>query len=208
MKFLFVALFLLLTPSLATGATPWETVAEAHRVSGWDDVEVLSFSWKHKSGKQRSYQWWVKKHVIRVTIDGETFDIPHNAARLEGERELAAHKAFINDSFWLLFELHLQWDEPTREDLAAHDSPFGGKAPAFRVTYPATGGHTPGDSYIAFLGQDRKVMGWSYVPAGASSAKLTTTRGSYEAHGPLILPTRFETPDGELFIEITDIRVR
>lgn len=201
-------LLLWILPATAVAQTPWEKIAETHALAEWESVSFLGFTWKHHSGKSRSFQWWVKRNVVRVTMDGATVDVPVSGKGLTTDAQRAAHRAFINDSFWLLFEHHTKWDDAKLQDLGQHPSPFGGSAAAFRTTYARDGGYTPGDSYIAFLGQDGKVMGWSYVPAGADKPKLTTLRGSYKTVGPLVLPTRFETPDGKLFIEITNLVVK
>lgn len=204
-------LALLATLALAAPAaaqTPWERVAATHQTSNWDQVEVIRFTFKHSRGMERTHEWWVKRNVVRVTMDGQTLTIPVAQSRVEGEAELAAHKAFINDSFWLLFEFHVGWDDVRREDLGLYPSPFGGKAPAFRITYPPTGGHTPGDAYIGFLGQDGKVMGWAYHKGGEKKPTVVALRGGYREFGPLTLPTRFEKPSGELILEFVDVEVR
>lgn len=207
---LLLLLTLLVLPQSAVAQTdqPWDGVTSALHTDKWSEVNVISFTFKHHSGATRHHEWWVKKHIVRVTIDGKTTEIPINAADLRTDAEIAAHKWFTNDSYWFLFEFHIGWDHPKLEDLGPTTSPFGGKAKAFRVSYPAQGGYTPGDAYVGFIGQDGKLLGWSYHPGGAKKAKLTTTRGSYKPFGPLVLPTRFETPDGKLFVEFTNVAVR
>lgn len=208
LRYLLSFLVVLLLPHIATAQTSWDEVAKAHHVQGWKDVNVITFTFKHHNGKVRRHEWWVKKHTVRVTVDGVTTVIPVNVKDLKGEAQIAAHKFFINDAYWLLFEHHVGWDDVKVEDLGEVPSPFGAKAQAFRISYPPTGGYTPGDAYVAYIGQDHRVMGWSYYLAGAKEPKLTTTRADYQQFGPLVLPTRFETLDGKVYLEFVDVSVR
>ncbi|MEZ4462187.1 MAG: hypothetical protein R3E66_21190 [bacterium] len=44
--------------------------------------------------------------------------IPTSGVGLKDPKDIDAHKAFINDSYWLLFEFHTAWDRVMISDVA------------------------------------------------------------------------------------------
>ena len=186
----------------------WRSVAEAHGFEAWKEVGHVEFTWTHAgSGTSRSYVWDRRAHRVKVTMGDETFDISSWGLDLADDRERAAHKAFVNDSYWLAFEFKAVTDDVERTELPNADSPFGGTAPAYRVEYPPDVGYTPGDAYVVHVGADGRSIGWSYYPSGSKLPKMSTLRGGVVEQMGVALPTRFETPDGELVIEISDLKL-
>ncbi len=130
---------------------------------------------------------------------------PAAAAGTSNGAKVKAHQAFINDSYWLLFSLHLAWDGATTSDLGEVDVPQLpdlGKRPAVSVSYPSAGGYTPGDRYVLYLGADHLPVAWAFHKGGAAEPTLVTRWLDYQTVGGLHLPTRFTTPDGKEFIRI------
>lgn len=186
----------------------WESVAQKHGFDAWNNISNVEFTWTFVPAKKsRSYVWDRKKRQVDVTMDGKTYSIPTSGKGLSGA-ELDAHKAFINDSYWLAFEFKAITDDVEREEMKDADSPFGGTSPAYRITYPDKGGYTPGDAYVVHVGADGRAVGWSYYPGGAKIPKMSTLRGGLKTSKGVTLPTRFEKPDGTLLIEITDLKLQ
>ena len=204
-------LLLLVVPISAVSAfqtTIWERAASQAGAGAWDDVKTVSFTWTHvPTARSRSYMWDVSAGEVTVKQAGKAVSIPTSGVGLDDADEVAAHKAFINDTYWSMFDLRAVWDTNAKKSgLGEIESPFG-RLLAYRVTYPSAGGYTPGDHYVVYLGADGRPVGWAYHPGGASEAKLFTTRGRYQQAGPLNLPTLFQTPGGETTIEITNLTV-
>lgn len=183
-------------------------VATAHGSEQWNAVQTLRFTWTHHpSGKVRSYVWDRTTDNVTVTIGDTVTTVPAAGGELD-ENQRNAHKAFINDSYWFLFELHLAWDNVTFEllpatELAELDG--AGMLTPLRVTYPSAGGYTPGDAYVLYLTDSNDVAAWAFHPGDAATPKIITTRADeWQGHG-LTLPTRFVRVGGDPFISITAI---
>ena len=183
-------------------------VAEACGVDAFDDLARLRFTWRHEpSGTVRSYDWDVADRTVEVTVGEETVTVGVDGPRSEDDRQ--AHAAFVNDSYWLLFELHLEWDEAVEMqalgpiDVPAFDD-FG-PVPALSVQYLGDAGYTPGDRYVLYLGPDDRPVAWAYHPEGTPEPRLVTTREEWKKVAGLNVPTTFRRADGTVFITITDI---
>lgn len=205
-----VASLLLIGAAAAQESPSWEGMAKHHKTENWKNVKRVQFTWKHNpSGLARTYDWDVKSNRVVTTLAGKQVEFAADGRGLEGDDQIASHKAFINDRYWLLFEFHVFWDSGIRlVELGELDSPLGNAARAFRVEYPAAkGGYTPGDHYTLLLGKGHEVMGWGYHPGGSKKAKMWTTREGWTPAGPLVLPTAFKDPAGETVIEIVGLQV-
>jgi hypothetical protein len=111
-----------------------------------------------------------------------------------------------------MFPLHLAWDTGARfEDLGPVDVPTLpalGARRALRVAYGAqSGGYTPGDAYVLYLGDDLLPVAWAFHKGGAEAPSLVTTWEGYTSAGGLRLATRFCKADGTPFITIEDLAV-
>ena len=184
-------------------------VADAHGLKAWAKVKRVDFTWAHRSGKKRSYTWLVPEQrvIVRGMSSGAPITIDLKSAH---DKASPAWHAFINDSYWLLFELHLAWDSGvTITSLKGVKPPQGlAASPSLlRVQYGQVG-PTPGDRYDLFIGPDQKSTGWAYHPAGAATPKLITTRERHVTQAGVTMPTLFKTPDGKMFIEITKLTVQ
>lgn len=208
---LVLILCLLACPAIADdGESLAERVATACGVDAWSNVERVAFTWSHHpSGNDRSYAWTPADHAVTMSFRDRTVTIDTQAVESEDERQ--AHSAFVNDHYWMMFELRLAWDEGVEfTDLGERAVPgFDdlGKRRALRVHYTGDGGYTPGDAYVLYLGDDLRPVAWAFHRGGAEQPSLVTTREGWTSAAGLHFPTRFRTSDGETFISITDVAV-
>jgi hypothetical protein len=158
-----IALVLVLASSPRPQAAPSaeadalaRAVERAVRVDAWERTGAVRFTFMG----QRSYLWDRTRSLVRVRQGDEEVLLRGTWGRVwEGGRELrgkaarartaAAYSMFLNDSFWMN-PLAKLFDAGTSRALVA--LPGGGRG--LLVTY-ASGGVTPGDSYL-----------WELPPAG------------------------------------------
>jgi YD repeat-containing protein len=192
--------------SPAAAAEPLaDQVANAAGLATWSEVREISFEWKHApSGTTRAYVWDVAGQRVDVTTaDGTTSIDLADPAQRTGD----AYGAFINDSYWPLFPLHLAWDEGIRFEEVDVDAKIEGATRALRVQYGDVG-ITPGDTYVLYLDDALRDVGWTYISGRDPNRTLTTTRAEHRVVQGIRVPTRFATPTGETFIEVPRFEIR
>lgn len=200
------------TPAHALdGAALAQQVAERAGVTAFEKLDHFAFTWTHHpSGTERSYAWNRRAHTVTVTTAEGSTVVPTQGDVPEAHQD--AHSAFINDSYWALFELHLAWDQGVDfENLGEQPVPgFDDLGPlrALAVQYGSEGGYTPGDRYVLYLGDDGLPVAWAFHRGGAEEASLVTLRGEWVEVGGVQVPTNFTTPDGKAFISIGGLSVR
>lgn len=180
-------------------------------ISKLNTLTRLRFTWSHVSGKQRSYDWHIKANTVSVTLSPEAAPIKLNLSKTSdfNAEQIAAHQAFINDHYWLLFEWLITRDPKVEikplsaDDLAQYK--LGGVSRGLAIQYPKDGGYTPGDRYVLMLNATSTPIAWAYHRAGAEAPTLITTRQDHTEVEGMSLPTRFVKPDGSPFIQITKI---
>lgn len=180
-------------------------VARAAGSAAWGEVARVSFTWHHiKKGFERSYVWEVKAHRVTAKL-GEGREVTVDLDD-PSQRESEGYKAFINDSYWALFPLHLQWDTGVKVSrLEAEGLPDG--VMRVQVAYGAVG-PTPGDVY--WLDVDARTLrdrGWTYNRGGVSSTPLVTTREAHVTQKGITVATKFAAPDGEVLIRIEGLKI-
>ena len=204
-------LLVLVTPVRAQDSSDLAArVSAAAGVDRWPSVTTVAFTWKHHpSGNERSYVWSPSDGTVVKTQDGESITVTMDA--IDSPEERRAHAAFVNDHYWMLFELRLAWDTGVEfEDLGPQPVPrFEDMEPhrALRVHYVGEGGYTPGDAYALFLGEDDLPVAWAFYREDMENAALVTTREDWQTVSGIHFPSRFVTPEGETFISISDVRI-
>ena len=207
---LVVLLFASTAASAAEGDALADRVATNAGVDDWSDVERVAFTWKHlPSGNERSFVWHPAQDSVAVTFNGTTTRIHTGSIGTDDQRR--AHAAFVNDHYWMLFELRLALDTGVEfEDLGPRAVPgFDdmGDRRALRVHYTGDAGYTPGDAYVLYLGDDDLPDAWAFHRGGAEEPSLVTTRQDWGEAGGIRFPTRFVAADGTAFITIEDVTI-
>jgi len=168
------------------------------------DVARIRFTWHHL-GKDlvRTYEWNLETGTVEATAGDRTEGFP-----AAGPGEL--HPAFVNDSYWFLFEHVSTTDGSHRTELGRRPVPGFprlGERQAIEVRYDEDEGYTGGDVYVLYLGADGEPAAWAFHKGGADAPTLVTTRGKRIERAGLSLPTEFAKPDGTVVIRIEGIEV-
>lgn len=191
---------------LSAQSTRLAAIQDHVGVSAWDHVHRVKFTWTLPSyNLARTYDWDVKARTVKVTVGDDVRTISALGIGLKDPADVEAHKAFINDSYWLLFEFHTAWDKVETADVLAVEGIPKGEV-GVSVQY-ASGGYTPGDRYVLYATPEGRVTHWQYFPRGDDTAKFLMTREGWKEFGKIRVPTLFKN-GSETFIEIKDVSIQ
>jgi hypothetical protein len=75
---------------------------------------------------------------------------------------------FINDQYWFLFPFHLVLDSMVTISIKENQPlPIGqGSLTQVTVTYPKSGGYTPGDAFDLYIDREFHIVQWRYFRGG------------------------------------------
>jgi hypothetical protein len=149
-----------------------DKIQAAINQKAWDTTAAVSFSFRGN----HHYLWDKKRNLVQVKWDDKK--VLYNNKTLEGvayknDKKLSnsqktdaikkANDYFNNDSFWLIAPFKLR-DAGTTRSIVMQD-----KQEALMVTY-ASGGSTPGDSYVWLVDENYLPKAWrmwvSIIPEG------------------------------------------
>lgn len=191
-------------------------VADAYGVHAFEDVVKVSFTFNVKAGERevrREWEWWPHERRVRYAggtwRDGEPFEYHRSDLDADSsETMVAVDQRFINDSYWLVFPYHVEWDvaaQVTDEGMAP--LPDGeGSARKVVVDYTGAGGYTPGDIYELYVGPDYRIVQWVFRAGGQAEGSPMTWAGDAR-FGDVSFATEHVTPDGGARVFFTDIAV-
>ncbi|NBC57364.1 MAG: hypothetical protein GVY05_03630 [Bacteroidetes bacterium] len=153
-----------------------EKIAYAHGYEHWPSVEKIEFSFVVNPGEQemiRHWIWYPKNDKVTLVKENERITYKRDNIMQEF---VDTDKAFVNDSFWLLFPFHLEWGVFNYETIEGVKSPIQQKeSTKLIVKYPNEGGYTPGDRYDVYLDQNQHIIEWAYYPSGKKEPALLNT---------------------------------
>jgi len=159
-----------------TDTTILGKIANAYGYENWDKVEKVNFSFVVNPGENessRSWEW--DPQSDKVTLKSKGDKLTYQRRNITKEY-VDADKAFVNDSFWLLFPFHLVWDDIEYEVIENSKSPIHKKeATKLIVKYPEEGGYTPGDKYEVYVNDSFHILEWTYHPKGKEEPALANT---------------------------------
>ncbi|RRO13861.1 hypothetical protein [Flavobacteriaceae bacterium 14752] len=151
-------------------------IADAYGFENWPKVEKIEFSFVVNPGEKEMLRHWIwhpKKQ--QVTLVNENERISYKRSNVM-EEFVKTDKAFVNDSFWLLFPFQLEWGVFNYETVENVISPIQQKeSTKLIVKYPNEGGYTPGDRYDVYLNENYHIIEWAYYPSGKKEPALTNT---------------------------------
>lgn len=191
-------------------------VADRYGVPDMHDIGALKFTFHVRRGTAAVERSWVwdrqQRRVFVSTIEnGRAFDHSYTPGRLDAGNpdDAKADRWFVNDSFWLLFPLHLATDPGLAlsiEEGAALPIPPG-RADRLTVAYPDSGGYTPGDAYDVYVDHDGTILQWVYRKSGGAPT-LATTWEEHARVGPIVVSLLHRSADGGLEIRFTGVAAR
>jgi hypothetical protein len=172
-------------------------IADAYGLASWSKVDQIRYTFNFESGPRKAARTWTwDTKADKVTYEGpdasgKPTKVTYARASMPPDVVKDVDPNFINDQYWLLFPFHLVWDKDTTvEDKGMAADPTGktkGKVRKVVVTYPKTGGYTPGDMYDLFVGADNRVAAWIFHEGGAEKPTLTATWADYKMGGPVLI---------------------
>jgi len=109
-----------------------------------------------------------------------------------------------------LFPFHIAWDTNLAvEDIGRQNLPLGGgKAKCVVITFPASGGYTPGDVYEIYLNDNSRLLQWVYRHGGSEEPTRVTTWENYRQAGPLVLSLNRQARDESFRLWFTGVGVK
>lgn len=192
-------------------------VAERYGLESWDQIEELRYTFNVRAGERevrRSWVWRVADRTVTYRDEiagGEPVHYSQDdvGEGMSEELKQVDHR-FINDQYWLLFALHVAWDgDADVTEAGAQPLPIGeGTAAKITVQYPEEGGYTPGDAYDIYVGDDGYVVQWVYRQGGQPEPSLAATWEDHRRVGPIVVPTRFRSEDGNFELWFSGVAAR
>jgi hypothetical protein len=191
-------------------------IAVSYGIDHFDQVEQIQYTFNVKVGDKGVNRFW----IWEPKIDNVTFKAGNNEEYISYNRKEINDASsenlkkidawFINDNYWLLFPYRVAWDSGVKvEDIGSQPLPMGdGSAKCVVVTYPSTGGYTPGDVYELFLDNEYKLTHWVYRRGGSPEPTRITTWEDHRHVGPLTLSLMHQAADGNFRLWFTNVGVK
>jgi hypothetical protein len=197
-------------------------VLAAHGLENFGEVEELRFTFNVAraggSPTARSWEWKPTTGEVTMITTGEdgapemiswdrddmSEDTPEEIRTADGR--------FINDSFWLYWPKHVEWNADV-ELVAKGETvpPQSGRekaAPMFELRYPDEGGYTPGDMYRFWTDENGVPFWWTFHRGGSEDPSLANSFEDYREIGPLTMALDHQTQDGAFRLYFTDVCVK
>lgn len=188
-----------------------QLIAEANGLASWENVNEIHFTFNVERidfHMERSWVWKPKDDEIRYTDNKDT--IQYSRAKLDSLLTPIDAK-FINDKFWLLASLNLDWDH----DNYSYSEEKNSIAPISKdtlnqltIVYKKEGGYTPGDAYDFYYNNDYIIKEWTFRQANNPEPSMTTTWENSEIFNGLNIAKDHITEDESLKIFFTNIEVK
>jgi hypothetical protein len=180
-------------PEENTKAIP-RRIADAYGASSFSKISKLRYTFNVVRDTFHVTRFWMWEPKANQVTFGkpESQDKPVTYVRAKAGDTLpgpekAIDKMFINDQYWFLFPLHLVWDSMQAISIKENQSlPIGtGSMMEVTVSYPKSGGYTPGDAFDLFIDKDYHIAQWRYWRGGEKM--LVTSEWQHNtAAGPLL----------------------
>ena len=197
------------------GMTVRQHIAESYGLQHFSEVEKIQYTFNVKLGEKLIRRFWIwEPRLDRVTFKGMDYQeaVTYNRDEIEDTESNKLKKIdawFINDNYWLLFPYHVAWDMNAKvEDIGRKPLPIGdGKARCVVVTYPATGGYTPGDVYDLFLDDQNRLIQWVYHRGGSEEPTRISTWEDHRKVGLLTVSLNHQGEDHNFRVWFTTVGV-
>ncbi|MEM8868582.1 MAG: hypothetical protein AAGC73_09975 [Verrucomicrobiota bacterium] len=210
---IFVALCAALTTTAFANekGSPEAVLAEAHGIADWPDVEAIEFTFHvdRKAPINRQWLWEVHAAKVTRTIGDQRATI--DLSSLESEEDIAVHRQFINDSFWLIFPFKIVWSDTIVTDHGMTDVTISGetrKAKKLTALWPSEGGYTPGDAYDLYIGKDHQILAWDFRKGNQTEGRFFEWKDE-QMLGPIrVSATRRKEGAEKPIISLKDLRIQ
>ena len=198
------------------GMTVRQHIAESYGLRYFGEVEKIQYTFNVKIGEKQISRFWIwEPHLDRVTFKEMDYQeaVTYNRSEMVGTESNKLKKIdawFINDNYWLLFPYRVAWDTNAKiEDIGRQGLPMGdGQARCVVVTYPATGGYTPGDVYDLYLDDQYRLTQWVYRQGGSEKPTRISTWEDHRKVGPLTISLNHQGEDQNFRVWFTNVGVK
>jgi hypothetical protein len=198
-----LVIHLLFLGVLVLGATSWAQerppisgqIAKTYGLDSFGQIEQIRYTF-HIPERNLSRTWIWEPKTDQVSYEGKDkagnpVQLTYLRSQLNSQAAVVKDEidpAFINDQYWLVFPLHLVWDNNAKvEDTGMHKLPLGkGSAKRVVVTYPPDG-YSPGDTWELFVGTDNRIREWVYHHGGSPPWTGAWSWEDYRMAGPLLV---------------------
>ena len=187
-----------------------QNIAAANGLDNFDKVKELHYTFNVKVNDSlrtsRAWTWHPKEKTASLKTPDST--VTYNYETEASQHEEVDQK-FINDQYWLLFPLHLVWDEMEWEHSQEATAPISGEnMQRVTVTYPYGAGYTPGDVYEIYFGEDYLIREWVYLSGGNRERPFATTWEDYKEFDGIKISTMHKNNDGSFELFFTDVDIK
>ena len=198
------------------GMTARQQIAESYGLPYFGEVEKIQYTFNVNIGEKQISRFWIwEPHLNRVTFKGMDYQeaITYNRSEMvhtESNKLKKIDAWFINDNYWLLFPYHVAWDTNAKvEDIGRQRLPMGdGRVRCVVVTYPATGGYTPGDVYDLYLDDQYRLTQWVYRRGGSEKPTRISTWDDHRKVGPLTMSLNHQGEDQNFRVWFTNVGIK
>lgn len=210
-RWLFVSVFslavlcLVPSPSQAKKEPIALQLAKAAGLDAWSKVKRVRFTWTVVPRKlSRSYDWDVPGKKVKVMANKKVYQLDLNDPK---QRKTFAYKAFINDSYWPFFMLHLAWDTGvTIKELPVGGKLMPGATRQISVVYGDVG-PSPKDTYIIHFNKKLRDVAWIFKKKSQKKANFVLTRERHITQKGVTIATLFKTPKGKVRISVDKVKI-
>ncbi|MEO7768348.1 MAG: hypothetical protein ABIS01_13025 [Ferruginibacter sp.] len=205
--FLFSACIFSCNPNAKDKGIPTQ-IANANGVKEFSKVKSLEFTFDlHKDSLhiERHWKWWPSDKKVTFYDKGDSTEFTVMDTSTADLKKLNAQ--FTNDQYWLLFPLHLQWDEGyTFTDNGMATGPATGKnGHKYTVQFNGKDGFTPGDMYELYLDDKFIIQEWAFHRSGVKEPTIMTSWENYEDFNGIKIARAHKSKDGNFTINFTGV---
>jgi len=206
---IFTVIYFLLTRSMPEGTSGakaeklTEKMLHALNYKGYQELETIRWTFR----EQHNYVWNKQKRTvevklpdIEVILDFQTNS--HTVIRSSVPDSVAIDQAisnFYNDSFWLVAPFKIRDTGTTRKFVETNDGP------GILVTY-ASGGVTPGDSYLWVLDEQYRPKYWRLWTSNVPIPGLKFEWTNWQQYQGVWFAPNHPGP-GPLSVDVTNLSV-
>ena len=184
-------------------------IAEANGLKSFDGVKELQYTFNVRVNDtlrtSRAWTWNPKTDMVTLTTPDSIVTYNHKSEASQNEK---TDQRFINDQYWLLFPLHLAWDDMEYEYSEKAPAPISGEEMQMvTVKYPQGAGYTPGDMYEIYFGDDLMIREWVYLSGGNRENPFPSTWENYEEQNGIKIAKMHRSADGSFELFFTDVEI-
>ena len=193
-----------------------QRIGNAYGIDYFHQVEQIQYMFNVQIGEKQISRFWIwEPKIDRVTFKGMSYQkaVSYHRHDIDTTASSALQKIdawFINDNFWLFFPFHVAWVADAKaEDIGRKKLPIGeGRAKCVVITFPTSGGYTPGDIYEIYLNDDSRLLQWVYRRGGSEEPTRVTTWENYRQAGPLVLSLNHRAGDDNFRVWFSKVGVK